>query len=128
MRLHQVLIVVTASMLFTCEALSATAYSDTLETSSGDPTKRLLRTQHTFAEVNDENVDEERKLDAAKMARMSKSGMTAKGYAKKLNIDEILDAALKMSAETRARFMGTHKYQKYIKYFNYLQDKKSGYN
>ncbi|OWY97835.1 RxLR effector protein, partial [Phytophthora megakarya] len=118
MRLSQVLIVATASMLFTCEALSATAYSDTQVASSGSPTQRLLRTHQTFAEVNDENVDEERALDTAKMARMRKDGMTAKDYAKKLNIDETLDAALRMSAEARARFMGTHKYHKYKEYFN----------
>ncbi|KAG7386418.1 hypothetical protein PHYBOEH_008696 [Phytophthora boehmeriae] len=94
--------------------------------------KRLLRSdddEYYFDNGDSEALEEEERgvnlkpLTEAKMWTMKGDGMSAKAYAKKMGIYDTMKE-IERTGKGWTAFQGTHRFQKYIKYFNFLKENK----
>lgn len=115
MRLYQILVVLSATLLFAGEVSSMSSVS----TSVASPT-RLLRTHHTTTQDNTDS--EERSLTPQKMMSMMKDKMTTGKYATKLGISTQLKTMTTQETEGLTQYMQSTKYIKLQAYSNFLNE------
>ncbi|ETL39982.1 hypothetical protein L916_08729 [Phytophthora nicotianae] len=104
MRLSRVLVVIAATFLATTDALSTNTGIHAVNViSHNGPSQRLLRSDYTTAEEDDDS--EARALNLEKMKTMLDAGMTAANSAKEM-----------------AKLAETHKFKKLLLYLNYVAE------
>ncbi|KAG7381847.1 hypothetical protein PHYBOEH_010733 [Phytophthora boehmeriae] len=142
MNLSHVLVVFAAALLVSSEALSATTDSTQakiLTMTNHDAArsidavqgaKRFLRSDEDNFYVEDDKAleGEERgvnlkPLSETKMWAMKDRGMTAINYAKKMRIYDTMKE-IERTGRGWSAFQRTHRFQKYMKYFNFLKENK----
>ncbi|ETL93117.1 hypothetical protein L917_08648 [Phytophthora nicotianae] len=120
MRLSHVLVVIAATFLATTDALSTNTGIHAVNViSHNGPSQRLLRSDYTTAEEDDDS--EARALNLEKMKTMLDAGMSVDDYAFKLKLTDKIAAAAN-SAKEMAKLAETHKFKKLLLYLNYVAE------